>query len=852
MTGLAIAAFVLACIIAGSLFGWHRLSIRRLFFQALELQSLLIRLPLPAEKADSPEKLLAEINLSAQLFSALAGIKVPFALELAVHHIGEEIHFYVAVPRNAVEFTIRQIHGFWPTAQVDPSEDYTIFNPEGAALAAYVKQGETTALPIKTFLEAKLDTFAPIASTFSKLEKVGEGLALQIIVKPAGASTKKSYFASIENLKKGKTVKLGVKKGGEEQTTQIVDEEKLKLIQQKVSKPLYFVNVRLVSSAPTPRRARELLDTLTNSFGQFNSPTGQTLKIVESRNPSKLIRYFIFRIFDGGAAMTLNVDELASMFHLPTSAFEIPKVKSVKAREAAPPATLPAEGVQIGESAFRGERRAVRITDDDRRRHVYLIGQTGTGKSTLMTNMVVDDIRQEKGVAIIDPHGDLIETILGSIPEKRANEAIVFDPGDRERPLGMNMLEYRADKPEEKTFIVNELFNILDKLYDMKTVGGPMFEQYTKNAILLLMEDMAHEPATLMEMPRVFTDPEFRKRKLARITNPVVIDFWEKEATKATGEHSLANMAPYITSKFNNFIANDYVRPIVGQTKSAFNFRKVMDEGKILLVNLSKGKIGDLNAGLLGMVITGKILMAALSRVDAPQEERRDFNLYIDEFQNFTTESIATILSEARKYRLNLVMAHQFIGQLTEKIRDAVFGNVGSAIAFRVGATDAEFLEKQFAPTFNKNDLINIDNFNAYAKLLIKGQTARPFNIRTLPAEQGSAERREMIKGISALTYGRPQREVEMEILQRLRTRVLLRPCAVRHRRFPASSPDVKSGSRLLYFYLSLCVGTSGARLRSPQPHSDRGRRPSCGSVRELSPDARAEYYWCGRMKKDE
>jgi len=315
-------------------------------------------------------------------------------------------------------------------------------------------------------------------------------------------------------------------------------------------------------------------------------------------------------------------------------------------------------------------------------------------------------------------------------------------------------LEYDFNKPEEKTFIINEMFNILDKLYDMKTVGGPMFEQYTKNAILLLMEDALNEPATLMDIPRVFTDVDFRNEKLSRVKNPVVIDFWEKEAAKATGEHSLANMAPYITSKFNNFIANDYVRPIINQAKSAFDFRKVMDEGKILLVNLSKGKIGDINANLLGMIITGKILMAALSRVDTPEDQRRDFNLYIDEFQNFTTDSISTILSEARKYRLNLIMAHQFIAQLTEKIRDAVFGNVGSIISFRVGASDAEFLVKQFAPVFNENDLVNIDNFNAYAKILINGQTSKPFNIKTLLPEKGNKKIGDKIKELSCLKYG--------------------------------------------------------------------------------------------------
>ena len=296
-----------------------------------------------------------------------------------------------------------------------------------------------------------------------------------------------------------------------------------------------------------------------------------------------------------------------------------------------------------------------------------------------------------------------------------------------------------------------------------------MFEQYTKNAILLLMEDMKNEPATLMEIARVFTDDAFRQKKLSRISNPVVVDFWTKEAAAATGEHSLANMSSYITSKFSNFTANDYMRPIIGQTKSAFNFRKVMDEGKILLISLSKGKIGDINANLLGMIIIGKILMAAFSRVDLPQEQRRDFNLYIDEFQNFTTDSISMILSEARKYALNLTMAHQFIAQLTEKIRDAVFGNVGSKIVFRVGVQDAEFLEKEFAPDFTKNDLINIDNFNAYAKILINGQTSTPFNIRTISSESGDKALVDKIKELSRAKYSRDRQEVEEEILKRLR-----------------------------------------------------------------------------------
>ena len=528
--------------------------------------------------------------------------------------------------------------------------------------------------------------------------------------------------------------------------------------------------MRVVASAGVQFETESILEGLSRGFEQFSAPLRQEFKIVKPRNPEKLFYQFSFREFDPGQAMLLNTEELASIFHLPSASSEVPRVNWVKAKEAAPPVNLPVTGTFIGKSVFRGQEKDVFVTEDDRRRHVYIIGQTGTGKSTLLSNMVVHDIKAGKGVAIIDPHGDLVETILSLVPRERINDVIVFDPADRSRPLGINMLDYDPNRPEEKTFIVNEMQSIFNKLFLAETMG-PMFEQYMRSALLLLMEDAPNEPATLMEVARVFTDTGYREAKLARISNPIVIDFWEKEAVKAGGEAALANMTPYITSKFNNFTSNDYMRPIIGQPKSAFNFRKIMDEGKIFLVNLSKGRIGDINANLLGMVITGKILMAALSRVDiTDSKNRKDFNLYIDEFQNFTTDSIATILSEARKYGLNLTMAHQFIAQLTEKIRDAVFGNVGNIISFRVGATDADFLVKQFDPIFSQNDLVNIDNFNAYVKLLLLGQTAKPFNIRTLPSEPGDRDLAEKIKELSRLQFGRDRMEVEEEVLSRLRS----------------------------------------------------------------------------------
>jgi hypothetical protein len=781
--GGALAAFGLYVLI--------RFIARRRLFASLQVTLFLIKVPRERRPAGGPEKdFKPEINLTEQLLSSLAALKKPFVLELAVHHIGEEIHFYLAVPRRFAEVAVKQVQGLWNGASVEPAgDDYNIFNPDGATAAAYLVQRENFALPIRTYREIEADTFGAIAGGFAKISEVGEGAALQLVVKPAHRGNRKAVQKCIEALKKGSTLEKVFGHGlpsnleefreafktetkeQQEKKEKVVDEDAVKILDAKIAKPLFLVNVRLLASAPTPFQANDLLDGLAAGFTQFAAPRRNEFKVVKSRNPKKLAYRYCFRIFSGNGAMVLNSEEIASFYHLPISTTETPRLKWLKSKEAPPPSNLPASGIVVGDSTFRGEMKPVYITDDDRRRHVYTIGQTGTGKSTLLGNMIIEDIRQGKGVAIIDPHGDLVENALGQIPKERLDDLIYFNPADLERPLGLNMLDFNFNRPEEKTFIVNEMQSIFNKLFPPETMG-PMFEQYMRNALLLLMEDLPNEPATLVEVPRIFTDVEYRRRKLDRIQNPVVIDFWEKEAIKAGGEASLANMTPYITSKFNNFISNDYMRPIIGQPKSAFNFRDVMDSGKILLINLSKGRIGDINAGLLGMVFVGKILMAALSRVDIPDaKNRRDFYLYIDEFQNFTTDSISTILSEARKYRLNLTMAHQFVAQLAEKIRDAVFGNVGSQVVFRVGVQDAEFLVKQFEPVFDQNDLQSIDNLNAYAKLLINGETSKPFNIkiRTTSWSSGDRELAEKFKEYSRVKYGMDRQTIEDEIYRRLR-----------------------------------------------------------------------------------
>lgn len=788
-------AVVIGIVCGAAAFFIVRSIARRKIFDSLGTSLFLVRIPKAAQdgKGNGTEgdDFKSELAHFEQLLGSLAAIRKPFTFEVAVPHVGEEIHFYFGVPKRSAEVAAKQVQGLWNGASVELiHDDFNIFNVHGVTLAAYVTEKENFALPVRTYAELGIDSFESIVGAFAKISEIGEGASLQVIVRPAEKSARTSILGHIERLKRGEKLKDVLKSGfstglsdavkslnpnaqkndEKKEKEKVLDDEAIKALTMKAAKPLFEVNVRLVASAGSQFQADDILDGLAAGFSQFASPMRNGFKVTKPRNPKSLIEKFIYRTFDESQKMTLSAEEIASFYHLPISSTETPRVKWLKSKEAAPPDNMPKEGLLLGESVFRGASKPVYLTDEDRRRHIYVVGQTGTGKSTLLGNLIIEDIQKGKGVAVIDPHGELVEKALAFVPKERLDDVIYFDPGDLTRPIGLNMLDHDPSKPEERTFIVNEMQSIFDKLFDQESMG-PMFQQYMRNALLLLMEDMPNEPATLVEVPRVFTDSTYRMRKLARINNPVVVDFWQKEAVKAGGEASLANMTPYITSKFGGFITNDYMRPIIGQAKSAFNFREVMDSGKILLVNLSKGKIGDINASLLGMVFTGKILMAALSRTDSDAASRRDFNLYIDEFQNFTTDSIATILSEARKYHLSLTMAHQFIAQLTDAIKAAVFGNVGSELVMRVGVEDAEFLAKQFSPVFGESDLINIDNFNAYAKILINGQTSKPFNLKvgTQSWAPGNAELVPKLKEYSRLKYGMERQKIEEGIYARLR-----------------------------------------------------------------------------------
>ena len=777
---------------------------RGVISRSLNLSLLAVRMPpVRLEPMQSGVQQIRErIALMEQLYGNLHQIRDSFlrnffygrpvfALELTVPHIGEEMSFYLAVPRRLAPSVEKVVQGIFPDADVAVAPEYNIFSPTGASAGAYLKLGRNRYYPLRTYQKLEGDPMREITNVFTKLARQGEGAALQIVARPARHKWQRKLKAHAKLLFEGKRPTHGVvravemisetvaspaasspeaqqKKMESQKRITPMEEEIVRGIENKASKTLFETTIRLVTSAASQDRADAILQGLELAFSQFTDANSNNFiaERVGVRGFKSFAFDFSFRAYATAKTAVLGSEELTSIFHFPNVPTDTPQIKILKAREAAPPPNLPSEGLLLGYNAFRGDKRDIRMLDEDRRRHLYVIGQTGTGKTTFIENLAVQDIQAGKGVCFIDPHGDTVERMLGLVPRHRQQDVIYFNPGDIERPMGLNMLEYDPAFPEQKTFIVNELLGIFNKLYNMSIAGGPIFEQYFRNATMLVMDDPA-SGNTILEISRVLADKKFRDYKISRSNNIVVKNFWTEIAEKAGGEASLKDMVPYITSKTDNFTTNEIMRPIVAQEKSAFNMREVMDNGKILLVNLSKGRLGELNSSFIGLIVVGKLLMASLSRTDMAEEKRKDFYLYIDEFQNVTTDSIATILSEARKYRLDLIIAHQFIGQLKDEIKKAVFGNVGSMASFRIGSEDAEFLAKQFKPVFTEQDLLNVDNYNCYMKLLMQGATAPPFSMKTYEPAKGEKENIEIIKEISRTTYGRPRAEVEQEIIDR-------------------------------------------------------------------------------------
>jgi len=792
------AVVIIAAVLALAYFIYRRYLKRLLVQRANDLVLLEVKVPKEFEKEEYETlKNVADLTAVAdQFFSSLSSLYEPALKSLifgqptiSFEYVAKEneIIFYVGVPASHQDLLEKQIHALYPAAQIEPSGDFRVFK-DGLEIAyGMMKLMRNFVYPIKTYTELEFDSISSVTSALSKIGEHSRAV-VQLVIKPTNQTWRTKVEWILRRIQEGKGVPLatgswshfwfflgqlfgsGVQPQKSEDTLNKMtplQEETQKLLAQKSAKTGFQAQLRIISLAPTAQEAENNLRNISASFGQFSSPNRNGLRLSKSFRKNPFLTHFILRTFLGFKKMLLNTEELATLYHFPSPHIDTPGIRWFLAKRSPVPANVPKEGIVLGENIYRGTETKVRLAEADRRRHLYAIGMTGTGKTTLFESMILQDIRQGRGVAVFDPHGELVEKIIKKIPKERAEDVIYFNPVDTARPLGLNLLEWKTK--EQRDFLVQEAVQMFYKLFDPHGQGfiGPQFEHWMRNAALTLMEYPGG--GTLIEIPKLFTDDHFREMRLKHLQDQVVKAFWTQQLAK-TAEFHKSEMYNYFISKFGRFMTNTTMRNIIGQTKSSFDLREVMDRGKILLINLSKGEIGEVNSNLLGMIFVTKIFSAALSRGDVEERERRDFYLYVDEFQNFATDTFASILSEARKFRLNLNITNQYIAQIPELIRDAIIGNVGTLIAFRIGVPDAEFMAKEFEPIFNQKDLNNIDAYNAYIKLLIENTPSTPFSLRTIKDETPETEELgRAIEQLSRLKYGRDLAVVESEISERIK-----------------------------------------------------------------------------------
>lgn len=764
-------------------------------FKSLDMKLFEITLPGVMDEDKNKKSLKELLSAMEQFYAGMHSVgdgrenynRNHFTLEIALSEGTDSFIFYVAVPSHKAELFEKQLLGVHLDAKVtEIPDDYNIFSENGFISASYATLAHHEVYPIKLYDAIDHDPLNIILNVLTKLKKHGEGASIQFTICPEDEEIIRKFHIILADVKNGMSVRtassmtrqvtkefknlaselfFGTSKKKEEKK---VNDKAVEYIGEKLKSTIMATNIRIIASAESELRSKQILSEIESSFNQFTESDRNGLNFHHPKGTdlANLIHNFSYRTFSDDYSMPLNLKELATIFHFPNGVVSS-QLKEAKAGFAPAPMEMGTDGILLGINSYRGKDTEVRMSREDRMRHMYVIGQTGTGKTTILKNMIAQDIRNGDGCCFIDPHGSDIQDILSYVPKERIDDVVYFDPAYTARPMGLNMLEFDPNYPEQKTLVVNELMGIFNKLFDMKVGGGAMFEQYFKNSAFLVMEH-PESGCTLLEIGRVLSDKKFRDMKLSHCKNPIIKQFWDG-AEKTTGDQGLANFVPYITSKFDNFISNDIMRPVVLQEKSVFNFREIMDNKKILLVNLSKGRLGDINANLIGLVLVGKIQMAAMSRVDMHGKQMNDFYLYIDEFQNVTTDSISSILSEARKYRLSLTIAHQYISQLEEKIKNAVFGNVGSMAVYRISTEDANFVEQQFKPIFTSSDIVKLDNFNSYVKMLVNGTPTKPFSMTShwSMTPKGNTEIVDKIKELSYLKYGRLREEVEEEIMDK-------------------------------------------------------------------------------------
>lgn len=744
--------------------------------ESISLNSVLLQVTVPRENE-------TKIDAAEQMFASLYALygTTRFEYFRPQPHISFEIvglpgdiRFYVNVPAKYRDFVEKEINGAYPEADILPVNDpaakqrdgmvigteYNIFSDNGKVAFMWMNLKGAEYLPIKVYKDLPVDPLSTLTSILGKMRE-DEGAAIQIIIQPASSHWKKIGRSYIGSVKKNES--------NPDKASYKADAKELEAVENKLSKSGFNVTIRVVVCAKTQEAANAHLSNIRGAFSQFDYMNSFKKRWQFFRG--LFMTDFIYRYFPMiRQTSVMTSEELASMYHFPNKSIITPGIHWLNSKRSAAPSNIATTGLYLGRSVFRGLSKQVHIERDDRRRHSYIIGKTGTGKTEFLKSMIIQDITNGEGVAVIDPHGDLVEDILQVIPPQRAEDVILFDPSDYDRPMGFNIME--ADTEQQKHFAANSLIGLMYKLFDPNKTGivGPRFEHAVRNAMLTVMYEKG---STLIEVMRVLTDPAYVQEMLPKVEDPIIRRYWTDQIAQTSDFHK-SEVLDYITSKFGRFVTNKMIRNIIGQSDSAFNFRKVMDEQKILLINLSKGTIGEENSNFLGLVLVPKILVAAMSRQDMPMADRKDFFLYVDEFQNFATPDFAQILSEARKYRLNLIVANQFIGQMEEEIKNAIFGNVGTVASFRVGVTDANYLAHEFQPIFNEQDLINVDKYNCYMRTLVNGEPVRPFSLDTtkdIEKEKALENPRvaQLIKELSRLKYGKAVQTVEASIAQRAR-----------------------------------------------------------------------------------
>lgn len=748
---------------------------------------LVLEIPKTNDKSElAAEQLLASIHgilRDAQELKNNGGVQEHLGFEIV--SANGSIRFYVWVPRLLQSFVEGQIYSQYPTVQIfEAKEDYTHeAQLKPVVYSAEIDLTDNEALPIKTFDGFEVDPLAGITGTLAKLDGTNSQMWMQVLVRPIADDWHKESDKWIKSVKDGKKgFKVDVKwllqvfealwkapeaseKKDEKKELSERDKTRVSKAEEKATKLGYRVKIRLAYLGDDETTARLQIQALTGTFKQFNSTNLNGFKMVNATfDRSNIAKFENREFFDGG--FVLNIQELASIWHLPHTNVETPNIVWASSKTAEPPSKLPilngdrAHDNNIsafGLTNFRGINHQFGMLRKDRSRHLYIIGQTGTGKSGALELLALSDIFHGEGYAIIDPHGDFAENNIKFIPENRIKDVIYFNPSDTEFPLGFNPLE--VYDPSKKSNTSSEVIGVLKRMFGDS--WGPRLEYILRYSILALLD---RPETTMLDITRILTDAEFRKDTLTYCKDPSVLQFWKQEFGQ-WGEKQVNEAIAPVLNKVGAFTANPIIRNIIGQPKSTFDIRKIMDEGKILVVNLSKGLIGEDNAAILGSFLVTKIQLAAQSRADIKNiENRRPFHLYVDEFQNFATDSFAVILSEIRKYGLTLTVANQYVSQMTPSVKDAVFGNVGSIISFRVSVEDAPILAKQFEPQFDASDLMGLNNRHFVMNMIIDGQKSTPFSATTLNLPKPFNDLSSEIIKNTRQNYGTSRQTIEEQI----------------------------------------------------------------------------------------